>query len=895
MTAGTDALWRRLGAHILAVLAPLAMLLVRQALPVSFGARPLLILFMPAILLPAMLGGLLPGLLATAASAAATAYFLVPPVGHFAIAQGHDLFQWGMLVLSGVMASLLAEFLHRARRREAAQRAELEATGTRLRATLDTALDGIIVIDALGRVVEFNPAAERCFGYRKSEALGRDLATLIIPERFRAAHVQGLERLRVGRDGAGMLGRRVEVTALRADGGEFPAELAIERAQVVGGELFVAYLRDISERKRAEAALLESSGKLESALGAMGDAVFISDNEGRFIHFNDAFATFHRFSSKDECARTFAEYPDILDVFLPNGGLAPVEMWAVPRALRGETATDQIYTLRRKDSGETWVGSYNLAPIRDQAGRIVGSVVTGRDVTAIMQSQAALLERDRMLSDMSTMAHIGGWSFDPASGQGNWTPECARIHDLPDDAPIDVAAGLGYYVGEHRQQIEAAVRAACEHGTPYDLEAEIISAAGRRKWIRTIGHPVVESGRVVKVFGAFQDITAYKQADADLRASELRFRRLFREAPLPLAYIDRNGVLVDRNQRFDQTFGYGHEVLHSLDDWWPLAYPDPVYRTWVLETWNAAVARAAAMGSDIEPIEYRVRCNSGDTRTLLISGIAIGEDFLATFFDVTERRQAEVALRELNANLEQRVAQRTAALSAANQELDAFAYAVSHDLRAPLRAMSGFAQALVEDYGAALNGDARTYLDQITVASGRMGELIDGILVLSRSTRGQMRHEAVDLSALARRLGDELARGEPGRAVVLEIEPGLSAQGDPRMLEVVLANLLGNAWKYTGNTSRPEIRMYAEERAGQRWFCIADNGAGFDMAHAERLFQPFQRLHRQDEFPGIGIGLATVQRIVHRHGGEIEARGEVGKGAIFRFRLASDGRVNGEP
>ncbi len=535
--------------------------------------------------------------------------------------------------------------------------------------------------------------------------------------------------------------------------------------------------------------------------------------------------------------------------------------------------------------------------------------------------------------------------------------------------------------------------------------------------------------------------------------SEARFARLFHVTPIPLCFVDQDGVLRDRNRRFDETFGYDHEELQTFDDWWSLAYPDPDYRAWVKETWNAALAEAAKRGFDIAPNEYKVTCKDGSEREMLISGSTLGQGFLVTCFDVTDRRLAEQALAgalseqkaarlaalnrmedanmarqeseiaaaallesqerlqllidhapaalamfdrnmvylavsrrwrddyllgareilghshyeifpdlpdhilevhrrglngeiasadedrfaradgavhwlrwemrpwhtaageiggivifsedithlidarheilELNVGLERRVAERTAELIAANQELDAFAYAVSHDLRAPLRAMNGFAQALEEDYGDRLEGEARAYLDQIGLASHHMRELIEGILTLSRSTRGELRRDAVDLSALARRRLGDLAATNPGREVSATVEDGLVVQGDARMIEAALANLIDNAWKYTGRTPEPEIDVYAESRGGEPWFCVADNGAGFEPAHASRLFQPFQRLHREDEFPGIGIGLATVARIVHRHGGEIEARGDVGQGATFCFRLDTGG-ISGE-
>lgn len=253
------------------------------------------------------------------------------------------------------------------------------------------------------------------------------------------------------------------------------------------------------------------------------------------------------------------------------------------------------------------------------------------------------------------------------------------------------------------------------------------------------------------------------------------------------------------------------------------------------------------------------------------------------------QEQAKEEIRLLNAELEQRVALRTAELTAANAELESFAYAVSHDLRAPLRAMSGFSQALIEDYGGQLQGEARTYLDQIGVGSRRMGELIDGILALSRVTRGELRRDAVDLSAIAGRILAQLAAETPARKVDWRVEPGLVASGDERMLEAVLRNLLENAWKYSGNREPATIRFFSRNEDGTRRYCVEDDGAGFENAYAGKLFQPFQRLHRQDEFPGLGIGLATAQRIIRRHGGTIDGTGSRDGGARFCFTLPDTG------
>ena len=274
------------------------------------------------------------------------------------------------------------------------------------------------------------------------------------------------------------------------------------------------------------------------------------------------------------------------------------------------------------------------------------------------------------------------------------------------------------------------------------------------------------------------------------------------------------------------------------------------------------------------------------TITPVKDGAAI-TNFVAIKQDITERERAEEEIRKLNTDLAERVRLRTAELQTSNKELEAFCYSVSHDLRAPLRGINGFSQSLIEDYTTGCDATGVQYLDRIRLGCQRMGQLIDDLLKLSRLSRSEMQWMPVNLSQIAQAVSDELRSTAPERAVEFKIANGINAVGDPALLRVALSNLLANAWKFTGKDSNPVIE-FGTRSEGRTSYFVRDNGVGFDMAYSDKLFQPFQRLHGMKEFPGTGVGYATVERVVRRQaGGRVWADAVPGGGATF-FTLEPD-------
>lgn len=373
-----------------------------------------------------------------------------------------------------------------------------------------------------------------------------------------------------------------------------------------------------------------------------------------------------------------------------------------------------------------------------------------------------------------------------------------------------------------------------------------------------------------------------RQLTEDFRRSELRFRTAMEHSPIGKALLDSHGRVVEANAalgrvvgrppdslvgtRFDALFQDDESSTPGLDGGAPDA--DGVYRTTRSLRREGDVPRHAQL--TYAPLPGHV-----------------GQDIvgLVQVEDVTERMRAQAEVHALNRTLEARVAARTRDLSLANQELETFAYSVSHDLRAPLRAIDGFSRILVERYADKLDDVGRGYLARVRNAAARMGELIDALLKMSRLTRGPLKREPVDLSRMAAEVVDDLRAGDAEHEVQVHIAPGLVADGDVALLRNLLQNLLGNAWKFTRDRNGARIEFGVSAGDGAAEFYIRDNGVGFAQEYVDKLFRPFQRLHDQVDFAGHGIGLASVKRIVERHGGGIRAEGREGEGATFYFTL----------
>ena len=381
------------------------------------------------------------------------------------------------------------------------------------------------------------------------------------------------------------------------------------------------------------------------------------------------------------------------------------------------------------------------------------------------------------------------------------------------------------------------------------------------------------------------DVTERKKAEQDLKKSEERYRTLVSAMTSIVWTVDLEGNFTVPQKSWAKYTGQQWEE-HAGRGWLNAFHPDD--RGTIQQQWEQAKSEKTLYESEgrIWNIANQAYRYFVARAVPLSDSDGTVREWIGTVTDVHDRKLAEQEILKLNEELEQRVIERTVQLEAVNKELEAFSYSVSHDLRAPLRSIDGFSHAFLEDYGTMVDDKGKDYLQRVRSASQRMAQLIDDLLNLSRLTRAEMRREKVNLSEMVERITDELQKSQPERHVEFRIAENVLAEGDPRLLRIVLDNLIGNAWKYTAKHEQASIEFNIEQKNGQQAYYVRDDGAGFDMAYADKLFGAFQRLHAVSDFPGTGIGLVTAQRIVRRHGGEIWAESKVEQGATFYFTLS---------
>lgn len=743
----------------------------------------------------------------------------------------------------------------------------LRHSEARLRLFVDSDIIGIQFGNVYGEVTEVNDAYLHILGYTRKDFLQSRLHwTEITPPEYLPLDEAAIASAKVKG-----VHPPYEKEYIRKNGTRVPVLVGFA---LIGEEReeAIAFILDISERKRAEA-------ERDRFFMLSPDMLCVAGLDGYFKRINPAFEKILGYTAQELLAKPFIEFVHPED---QAQTLAEVE-----KLVTGTPTVNFENRYRCKDGSYKWLVWNSVPDIELGLVYAVAHDITERkqiEQTLRDQAEALRISRER-LDLVIAGAEVGLWYCNLPLDKLIWNDQCKRHFGLPPDAEVTIDLFYQLLHCDDSQATQQAIQDSIEQTDGYDVDYRTVAPDGQVRWIRAIGRTFCDAAGTPKRFdGITIDISDRKRAEAALIESEQRFRHVTDTAPMMVWMSGTDKLCYYFNKPWlDFT---GRTMEEELGNGWAEGvHPDDFSRC--LETYtNAFDARQEFQ------MEYRLQRFNGEYRWLLNVGVprftSEGEflGYIGSCIDIEDRKQVEAQIQQINETLEERVKQRTVQLEAANRELESFSYSVSHDLRAPLRHITGFVDLLQKRLeSTALDDTSRRYLNIITEATKQAGKLIDDLLTFSRVGRSEMRYTTIDMNLLLREVQRDLILETKNREVSWQIESLPQVYGDPSMLRLVLRNLLDNALKYTKTRRLTQITVGSSSSEKEVVIFVRDNGIGFDMKYVYKLFGVFQRLHSDPQFEGTGVGLANVQRIIHRHGGRVWAESEIDKVATFYFSL----------